>query len=107
MDGFPVNRDQWTSMIEHGVLPDSVVVLDDENTPPDYLLKRFTEQHKLPHPSTFKQTADKASEGSHEKVCKKEKERERKREREREKESERRGRGGRGGERAKEGGRKR
>ena len=69
MDGFPVTRDQWTAMIEHEVLPDTVVVLDDEDTPTDYLLTRFTEQRKLPHPSTFKQTADKESEGSQEKVC--------------------------------------
>lgn len=63
MDGFPLSRENWAAMIEHEVLPDTVLTLDDEETPADYLLTRFTQQHGLPHPSAFKQkeedTADK------------------------------------------------
>lgn len=54
VDGFPLNRKNWAAMIDHELLPDSVVTLSDENAPADYLLTRFTQKHGLPDPSTFK-----------------------------------------------------
>ena len=54
VDAFPLNRENWAAMIDHELLPDSVVTLSDEDTPINYLLMRYTQQHGLPDPSTFK-----------------------------------------------------
>ena len=54
MDGFPINRENWTAMIEQELLPDSVIALTDEDAPADYLLSRYTKQQGLLDPSTFK-----------------------------------------------------
>lgn len=58
MDGFPLSRDHWATMTDQNLLPDSVLVLSDENAPPNYLLGRFTQQKGLPDPSTFKSKND-------------------------------------------------
>lgn len=54
VDGFPHNREHWAAMIDQELLPDAVVTLNDEDAPADYLLERFTRQHRLPDPSTFR-----------------------------------------------------
>ena len=54
MDGFPISRDHWMSMTDQELLPDSVLVLSDEDAPANFLLNRFTQQKGLPDPSTFK-----------------------------------------------------
>ena len=66
VDGFPLNRDNWAAMIDHELLPDSIAILSDEDAPTDYLLTRFTQQHGLPDPSTFK-TKKQSEEGNE--VC--------------------------------------
>ena len=48
IDGFPVTRDNWASMIENNLLPDFVLHLEDSHTQTDYLLKRFTDLHRFP-----------------------------------------------------------
>ena len=57
VDGFPVIRDQWSTMIDNQLLPDSVISLDEEGAPSDMLLRRFTQQHGLPDPGTYKAPA--------------------------------------------------
>ena len=54
VDGFPVTRDNWSSMIENDLLPDFVLHIDDSHTQTDYLLKRFTDFHGLPLPADVK-----------------------------------------------------
>ena len=66
VDGFPHNREHWAAMIDQELLPDAVVTLNDEDAPADYLLKRFTQQHGLPDPSTFR--TRKVSEANGDKV---------------------------------------
>ena len=62
IDGFPLTRENWASMIENNLLPDFVLNLEDGHTQPDYLLKRFTELHGLPLPSDIKINAKKEDE---------------------------------------------
>ena len=50
IDGFPLTRENWASMIESNLLPDFVLHFEDSPAPPDYLLKRFTDMHGLPFP---------------------------------------------------------
>lgn len=52
VDGFPLTRENWAAMIEHDLLPDSVVSLEDSDAPKDYLLKRFTQLKGLPDQTT-------------------------------------------------------
>lgn len=47
MDGFPKTRDHWAIMVESGVAPDSLIVLDDHRAPDNYLLSRFTQVHSI------------------------------------------------------------
>ena len=54
MDGFPISRDHWAAMTEQKLLPDSILVLSDEEAPAHYLLSQFTQQKGLPDPSPFK-----------------------------------------------------
>ena len=58
MDGFPLSQDHWATMTDQNLLPDIVLMLNDENAPPNYLLGRFTQQKGLPDPSTFKSKND-------------------------------------------------
>ena len=69
VDGFPLSRENWAAMIEHEVLPDTVLTLDDEETPADTLLTRFTQQHGLPHPSAFKQKEEEVCKHDYVHVC--------------------------------------
>ena len=62
IDGFPIARDNWASMIENNLLPDFVLHLDDSHTQTDYLLKRFTDLHGFPLSPDIKINAN---EGSH------------------------------------------
>ena len=48
IDGFPVTRDNWASMIESNLLPDFVLHLEDSHAQPDFLLKRFTDLQGFP-----------------------------------------------------------
>jgi len=42
IDGFPVNQDQWSLLMEHEKsLPDHVIFLYDESTNGDMLIKRW------------------------------------------------------------------
>eukprot|EP00731_Ephydatia_muelleri_P001091 Em0001g1091a len=54
VDGFPVIRDQWSTMIDNQLLPDFVISLEEEASQGDLLLRRFTQQHGLPDPSLYK-----------------------------------------------------
>ena len=69
VDGFPLSRDNWADMIEHQLLPDSVLTLSDEEAPVDYLLTRFTQQHGLPDPSVFRTKKETEAEGEEGEVC--------------------------------------
>ena len=47
VDGFPVNRDQWSLLLEQGKhLPDQVVFLYDESPNGDLLIKRWYTANK-------------------------------------------------------------
>ena len=54
VDNFPLTREHWAVMIEHNLLPDFVLSLEDEGVPRDYLLARFTTLRKLPDPAAMK-----------------------------------------------------
>ena len=42
IDGFPVNKDQWSLFLERGKnLPDNVIFLQDESLNGDLLIKRW------------------------------------------------------------------
>ena len=41
MDGFPQNREHWAAMADSGILPDSVLSLEESEDNADTLLKRF------------------------------------------------------------------
>lgn len=42
VDGFPVNKDQWSLLLEQGKnLPDQVIFLNDESPNGDLLIKRW------------------------------------------------------------------
>ena len=47
MDGFPVNKDQWSLFLEHGKnLPDQVIFLQDESPNGDMLIERWYAANK-------------------------------------------------------------
>ena len=58
VDGFPTSRDHWAVMTDQKFLPDSVLILSDENAPANHLLTRFTQQKGLPDPSSFRNKAE-------------------------------------------------
>ena len=54
VDGFPITRDNWASMIDSDLLPDFVLHIDDSHAEADYLLRRFTNLHGFPLPADIK-----------------------------------------------------
>ena len=58
LDGFPLTREHWTAMMDNNLLPDTVLVLEDDSggrEKESMLLKRFTTANDLPDPSTWQQ----------------------------------------------------
>ena len=45
LDNFPFTREQFTLMIERGLVPDSFIYLNDESTNGSYLAKRYETLH--------------------------------------------------------------
>lgn len=46
IDGFPLTREQWSSMIDNNVLPDFVVILENEDGDKHILSERFQSKMK-------------------------------------------------------------
>ena len=57
VDGFPETRENWAAMIESNLLPDSVLSIEDDLAPTDFLLARFAAMNGLPDPSILKVSA--------------------------------------------------
>lgn len=49
-----MTRENWTAMVDNQLLPDSVISLEDEAAPDDFLLSRFVKLHNLPAPAASK-----------------------------------------------------
>jgi len=48
LDGFPVNKDQWSLWLERGTnIPDNVIFLQDESPNGDLLIERWYEANKV------------------------------------------------------------
>lgn len=41
MDGFPNSKEQFNAMIEHGIVPDDVIVFREENNDNEVLMNRW------------------------------------------------------------------
>lgn len=50
VDGFPITRSHWTSMIDANVLPDVVISLENASKDKDILLRRFCRERGLSEP---------------------------------------------------------
>ncbi len=55
IDGFPLTRSHWSSMIDANLLPDAVLSLENTNKDKNILLKRFCFDKGLPDPTLFNQ----------------------------------------------------
>lgn len=53
VDGFPITRDQWASMIDANLLPDSVLSLENNSEDKDFLVKRYCQIKGLPDPESW------------------------------------------------------
>ena len=53
VDGFPIARDQWASMIDANLLPDFVLSLENNSEDKDLLVKRYCQIKGLPDPESW------------------------------------------------------
>ena len=60
-----MTREHWTAMIDNNLLPDSVLVLEDDSGGAEketMLMKRFAAANDLPEPATWQQVKKKPEE---------------------------------------------
>ena len=62
MDGFPLTKDHWSSMIESKLLPDAVLYLENASEDKDLLLRRMSLDKGLPDPATWQKKTEKKDE---------------------------------------------